>query len=845
MTITSFAMSMVKAGVPLTVLYDSIDPLLRAAGIGLWQIDLTTRQVWWSTKTREIYGVSADEVIDLSAAMRFYKESDRADVIKAVETAIARGEPWEDMGQTIVNRDGNEVVLRSAGTCLYHEGQPRWLFGLCFDVTRATQAAREHERLGLVFRQMGNPTVMTDRDGKITWVNQAFVDTTGYTLDIALGQSLSDVLHGASTDSNAKREMALCMAEGRTFRGEIVHYTRDGQAYWVDLAITPVRTATGELIGFVAIEIPCAERREAQSAAQNELESRRRTETLLRDILDAVPAYVFAFDGSDRLLLASNMVRNHFPGFGAQIRAGMTIEDVVSAWLSEAGVETAEGGHADPEMIREKSDLIRLGIKGNERRLADGRWLLSSTQRSNSGNLIWARTDITALKTVQLEAAELARRDPLTGLLNRNAFIASLQTLKTSSPPDHRPSTGCMVVIDIDHFKSMNDAYGHQAGDTLLKVIARRMEASATPADLLARLGGDEFALFLDVGSEAEARDRASRLLEACAQEAEMEGIQLQPSVSIGAAMPLDTQLDHETALRNADRALFEAKRSGRGRVVFYSSELAQELTEKHQVAQQLRKALNADRLTIALQPQFNLRHNNLVAFEALARWQEDGQAIEPLKFVAAAEEHGLADQLGKFILRKALLACRTLRTESGVPVRIAVNISNAQILSESFEQDVKAALAETGVPASALELEVTETVFLERSWNRISERLTRLRGLGIRLALDDFGTGHASLSHLGQLVIDAVKMDKSFVAGIGTDHRRELIARTIANLAAGLEIECIAEGIETTQQLEMISKFGCTSAQGYMLGYPMPLEQAIALMKDHRLPSRLPRSAA
>lgn len=835
MSLNKLASRMAEAGLALTSLYESIDPLFVAAEVGIWQVDLATNQVWWSTKTRQFHGVEGDETISLDMAVAFYRHEDRRRVKATLKNAVEQGQPWVDLRGTIITRQGKEVLLRSAGVCLKEGEQPRWLLGLCFDVTEQTALARELETLASVVRQMSSAAILCDKEGRAIWTNQAFTDQTGYALADVAGRRPGEVLQGIDTDRATRAAIGQALREGRNFRGEILNYHRSGKPYWIDLTITPVREPSGEIIGFVSVQTDCSERRLAQLDARNELDSRRRTETLLRDILDAVPSYIFAFDENDRLLLVSEMVREHFPQYGASLFPGMTMEEVVRLWLNNPEVESMQGSNVSDEIVQERLGMIRAGLQSRERRLADGRWLLSWTRKSSSGNLIWARADITALKMAQLEAAELARRDPLTGLLNRTAFMAVLKERKQAVRKEAASAFGCIAVLDIDHFKSVNDAYGHDAGDALIQTITRRMQENARPTDVLARLGGDEFALFLEANNEQEAHSRASSLLMACMQEAAIDSFHMLPSVSIGAAVPSQPEQDCEELLRHADRALFEAKRSGRSRVVFYSSELARELTEKHHLAQQLRKALIAGRPTIALQAQFSLRDHQIIGFEALARWQEGGQMVEPAKFVAAAEEHGLADQLGSYVLEKALAAISQIRKETGLPIRVAINISNAQILADDFEENIRSALDAAGLGPDALELEVTETVFLERSWALISEKLTRLRNTGIRLALDDFGTGHASLSHLGQLTIDAVKMDKSFVASIGRDKRRELIARTITNLATGLEIECIAEGIETDHQLEFLSKLGCSTGQGFMLAKPMGVEDAIALVTTSR----------
>ncbi|MCS6986351.1 MAG: EAL domain-containing protein [Sphingomonadaceae bacterium] len=805
----------------------AVEPLFEAARLGTWCLDLRSGDLWWSRQTCRFHEVPIHHRPDLADAIAFYEPEAQERIRAAIAQAEAHGTPW-DVTLPIRTARGRRVLLHSCGLAAAGpDGVVAFLLGICADVTEARARADEHERLALVVRQMRNAAVVADAQGVARWANPAFEALSGIPQDQVVGRGLTDLWLGPEAGPERAAALARAIDQGTPFHGEVPARRADGTSGWIELSLSPIRDSQGGVSGHVAIGADCTDRREAQEAARRELEARRRAETLLREIIDAVPVMISAYDAQDRFILGNRALAQGFPHLADVFQPGCPLELGLKAWHQREFGAAAKDPRAIAALNR-GIEQIRRGVDGLETRMADGRWLLSSSCRAPSGTLTWVRTDITALKNAELEARQLASRDPLTGLLNRAGFLEALGTALRKSAS---PAAGCLLVIDVDHFKSVNDCYGHEAGDGLLRAVAARLRRAIRRSDHAARLGGDEFALFLPGLDGAEARRRAEAILTAGSRSVRLAGLRIQPSLSMGAALVGPDVADGEALLRRADRALYEAKRQGRGCVVFYADRLAEELAGRRRLAERLRRALVAGRIEVHLQPQLRVADGRIDSFEALARWTDAGTPVPPLEFVAAAEEHGLARRLGRAVLERALAACRRLRARAGRPLRIGVNVSTAQLLDDDFAPGVLQLVEAAGLPPDALEVEITETVLLDRSFARISRSLATLHAAGIRLMLDDFGTGHASLSHLSALAVDGLKIDRSFVAAIGIDRRRETVARAMVSLARSLGLDCVAEGVETRAQWQLLEQAGCHRLQGFLIGRPVPEDEALAML--------------
>ena len=428
-----------------------------------------------------------------------------------------------------------------------------------------------------------------------------------------------------------------------------------------------------------------------------------------------------------------------------------------------------------------------------------------------------------AERTRQLH--HLAHHDPLTQLPNRRHLSARLASaLSRAAASGQRLA---LLFVDVDNFKSINDTLGHNFGDRVLQGIAKRLQVAAGANTLLARLGGDEFTVLCeDVKSVEEVESRATAIVTTLQHPLTIDGRALSTSASVGASLYPDHAEDSEGLLRAADVALFRAKELGRNRFALYRAALYDAAAQRFRLEQSLRKAVEAGDLMLMFQPQVALHTFEVTGLEALLRWRKpDGRIATATEFIHIAEKTGLIHELTDWVLRSATSTVAAWRAQGWHRACVAINVSPPQFFESDFVSHVAHALEVTGLPASALELELTETVF--QTGATTIDSLRRLREQGVSIALDDFGIGYSSLTSLEQLPITRVKLDRMLVQGIDTNPRSAAIVRSIVALCHGLGLQVVAEGVERPAQLEFLAHCGPLGVQGYLLAYPVEANRA------------------
>ena len=696
---------------------------------------------------------------------------------------------------------------------------------------------------GIVIADMRLP------DHPLIYVNPAFETISGYKPEDILGKNCR-FLQGADRESETNREARQTMRDALK-RGVpcniILHnFRKDGKTFWNELFMAPIFDAAGVLTHCVGVQNDVTARVEAETALQeahDELEQRvaertaslRQQEQFLRNVLDTDPNLIFVKNAEGVYTLANQSLASLY---------GVTPEDVVGktdADFNKNSEETAQFMEDDRDVIRcQREKFIPTEVLTD----CEGRthWLQTvkrplASPDGTVQHLLGICTDITARKKAEDQIAHQAFHDPLTDLPNRALLLNRLEQALARSA--RTMNAIGLLFVDLDNFKVINDSLGHDAGDRLLQTIAERLNGCTRPGDTVARLGGDEFVILLEeLCDAAEAEAVAQRATEAIHQSFRLGERDVFPGASIG--LTLTALGDARTAgdlLRDADTAMYQAKLQGKGRYTLFDASMNTKAQERLELEADMREAIQSEEFVVHYQPLVDFQSGEMSGVEALVRWEHPTRGlISPAKFIPLAEETGLIVPLGRWVLRQACLEARRWQTTypDAHDLVMSVNLSIRQMMEKDLITQVAAILEESGLAAEHLKLEITESMMLHDTGASI-QTMTALQELGIRLAIDDFGTGYSSMSHLSQLPLNTLKIDRSFVNRIGVSDNDEAVIRAIIILARTLRLSVTCEGIETQEQFTYLQDLGCDTAQGYLMHKPLPVAQIEALLKGEK----------
>ena len=658
---------------------------------------------------------------------------------------------------------------------------------------------------------------MLTPDGTIANWNAGAQRTKGYTAEEIVGLNFA-CFYSPEDRAAGLPEHGLRTArqEGR-FEAEGWRRRKDDSRFWAHVVIDAIHDDEGRFIGFAKITRDCTERQVNALKLDSALGN-------LDLAMSNMAQGLCLIDDDGRVVLANERMHEILAVPSGEPLVGASIGGVLAETLSEAASLRFLQDH-----LRRDLDLNRPEIS----EIVHGEQVLSvTTRRPASGGWVSTFVDVTERRRFETQIQHLAQHDPLTDLANRAALRQALtETLASARWED------CAVLyIDLDRFKPINDTFGHAVGDQILQEAARRLRLTVRPQDVIARLGGDEFALVLSPADPQRVAEMARTILDALNQPYGVKRLPIRIGASIGIAVAPLAGRDPDILLRNAYLALYEAKKEGRNRYSFYDPAMGDKAAARSMLEADLNRALERREFVLHYQPIVRARTGATIGFEALLRWRRpDGVATSPADFVPAAEEAGLMPEIGAWILAEA---CREAMAWPA-HLTVAVNVSATQLRSAQFIDAVERALAESGLPPHRLEIEITETAVLQNRELALS-LLRRLRVLGVMIALDDFGTGYSSLSFVHTFPLTRLKIDRSFVRGLGHDPQSAAIVRAIIGLSRSLGLAVTAEGVETEDQRRLLAKERGLDMQGYLFGRPEPAAHLDPYLTRHRSARRL-----
>jgi diguanylate cyclase (GGDEF)-like protein/PAS domain S-box-containing protein len=646
--------------------------------------------------------------------------------------------------------------------------------------------------------------IVVDADDAIVLANAQAAELLGVAPSLLKqGTPLSRLEPVLQGSADAEHVLMRCDRE--------LHATREAKmtnGRWLRISRSPTRDE-----GFIFL---CSDisRLKAQES------SLRETNVLLDAALENMSQGLSLYNAQNRLEVYNKRYLEILRLPPGQIRTGMTHKEVID-------VSVAAGNHPDltPDQLwAERVQVINDGGVGPHLfEFYDGRVVSCLYNTAADGRLVATYEDVTERRQAEAKIIHMARHDALTNLPNRVLFQDKMREALA------RGNELAVMFLDLDRFKSVNDSLGHPIGDALLCAVTERLQRAVPAADTVARLGGDEFAIVQSNVSPTDASELAARIIDALVAPFDLHGNQVVIGTSIGIAMAPADGNEPDQLLRNADMALYRAKADGRGTYHFFQSEMDAQMQERRKLELDLRKALLAEQFELYYQPLVDVGSGEVSGFEALLRWNHPERGlVPPDEFIPVAEEIGLIVPLGDWVLKEA---CREAATWPG-KLSIAVNLSAVQFRNSTLALSVVSALGQSGLAASRLELEITETALLQDD-RAVLDALHQFRDLGVRICMDDFGTGYSSLSYLRSFPFDKIKIDRSFICELGNANDAVAIVRAVLRLGSSLGMITTAEGVETKEQLDILKAEGCMQVQGYLFSRPKPAVEIPALLRQ------------
>jgi len=736
-------------------------------------------------------------------------------------------DPQGTFDKRFIRKDGGEVWVRRSATVVREaSGQARLVVGAFIDLTtqRRADSALEQQMhfTRALLDAIPNPVYFKDREGRYGVYNRAFDDLFGGGKDW-IGKTVLDMFEAPHAQAHEDRDRPLYERPASTTY-ELLVPTAAGDTRQMLYNTVSFVDRRGEVAGLIGTITDVTRYKETERALEA---SEARFRVLTESSIDLISVV----DAAGIILYQSPALR-HLLGFEPAETVGRNVADLVH----RDDLDLVLAAYRRVIEARQSIEPVEFRLRHR-----DGMWRTFESLGTNClsnphiHGVVFNSRDVTDRKVIQQRMQHLAYHDNLTGLPNRSLLQ---DRLAHSIARAERTSRKVAVLfIDLDNFKNINDTLGHDIGDELLRQVSRRLSDCVRLEDTIARQGGDEFIVLLDSLEDSRgASVVAQKILNALRNAFILSGTEQHVSGSVGIALYPEDGRDAQTLMKNADTAMFHGKGQGKNTYQYFTGQMNIAVKRRMTLESALRRAVMQKNFVLNYQPQIDLESGEIVAVEALVRWKtEDSGIVMPGDFIPLAEETGLINEIGEWVLREGCRQAKEWQSLGLAPRRMAINLSARQFSDRGFLDMVTRVLAETGLEPQHLELEITESQVMRQTEGMIM-LLNKLSEMGVQLAIDDFGTGYSSLSYLKRLPIQKLKIDQSFVRDITVDPNDTAIVVAIINMAKSLDLETIAEGVETAGQLALLRSKGCRTGQGFYFSAPVRAEVLYPLLKQNNL---------
>ncbi len=779
---------------------------------------------FWNPAAVRIFGFTREQAVGHRAP--FVPPEKKAEAAE-LRRRVLSGEILDGLELERKRGDGSTIVIHGAAAPLRDEADRiTGLLVACVDVSEAKRAAGELEShvhfMRALIDAIPSPVYFKDREGRFRVYNRAWDELFGNG-ENWIGRTVFDMFEPSLAVQHQERDRTLLERPSSTTY-EAMAPTSEGEQRQMLYNKVSFVDQRGEVAGLIGVITDVTRYKETERALEA---SEARFRVLTESSIDLISVV----DQDGAIKYQSGAVR-HLLGYDPADSVGRNVFDLVH--------------QDDVEHMRAAFRRIieaRLSTEPAEFRIRhrDGSWRTFESLGTNClsnphiRGVVFNSRDVTDRKVIQQRMQHLAYHDNLTGLPNRSLLQDRLA--RSIARAERSGRHVAVLFIDLDNFKNINDTLGHDVGDELLRQVSRRLSECVRLEDTIARQGGDEFIVLLDNLEEARgASIVAQKILNALRLPLTLGGTEQHVSGSVGIALYPEDGRDAQTLMKNADTAMFHGKGQGKNTYQYFTAQMNIAVKRRMTLESALRRAVVQKDFVLNYQPQIDLESGAIVGVEALVRWKtEDSGTVMPGDFIPLAEETGLINEIGEWVLREG---CRQAREWHGMglpKIRMAINLSARQFSDKGFLDMVTRVLAETGIDPALLELEITESQVMRQTEGMI-QLLNQLSAMGIQLAIDDFGTGYSSLSYLKRLPIQKLKIDQSFIRDITVDPNDRAIVVAIISMAESLDLETIAEGVETEGQLALLRSKGCHVGQGFFFSAPVRAEEIYPILKANNL---------